>query len=108
MWECTSGSAIAGDDSLAAARREVKEENGLDVLPENGTVVFSYKGSHDFGDVWLFRQDFDLNDVVLQEGETIDAKLATPDDIQRMVNAGEFCVYDYLGALFLEAKTLCL
>ena len=29
MWECTGGSALAGDDSLTAAIRESKEETGL-------------------------------------------------------------------------------
>ena len=29
MWECTGGSALAGEDSLGAALRETKEETGI-------------------------------------------------------------------------------
>lgn len=37
MWESTGGSAIAGDDSLSAAIREVKEETGLTADSTCGT-----------------------------------------------------------------------
>ena len=95
MWECTSGSAIAGDDSLAAAIREAKEETGLDVLPECGKCVFTIMKRGAIWDVWLFRQDFDLRDVVLQENETIDAKYATMDEINHMIDNGEFVMIGY-------------
>jgi isopentenyldiphosphate isomerase len=36
LWECTGGAAIAGEDSLTAALREVKEELGLTLNPSNG------------------------------------------------------------------------
>jgi catechol 2,3-dioxygenase-like lactoylglutathione lyase family enzyme len=35
MWETTVGSAIAEEDSLKAALREVKEEIGIDLYPTN-------------------------------------------------------------------------
>ena len=90
MWENTGGSAIAGDDSLSAAIREVKEEIGLDVAPENGKLIISEISWDSFFDVWLFEQDFDLADVVLQENETVDAKYATLDEIEQMIRNDEF------------------
>ena len=36
LWETTGGSALAGDDSLTAAIREVKEETGLRLDPGKG------------------------------------------------------------------------
>jgi len=90
MWECTGGSAVAGDNSLTAAIREVKEETGLAALPENGRLVTTYRSNDAFWDIWLFRQDFDLDDVVLQEGETIDAKYATADQICTMIRNNKF------------------
>ena len=53
--------------------REVKEETGLSVSPENGRIILSYQGWDWFTDVWLFRQDFPLDAVVLQPGETAEA-----------------------------------
>ena len=104
MWESTGGSAIAGDDSLMAAIREVKEETGLDALPECGEVIIKQKRNNDFCDIWLFRQEFDITDVVLQKGETIDAKWASPDYIRKMIVTGDFVIFDYLDEFFEKAK----
>ena len=100
LWECTGGSAVSGDDSLAAAVREVKEEIGLDVDPKNGAVVHTSVGHGAIGDTWLFRQDFDLRDVKLQENETSDAKYATADEIRRMIKIGEFCEFESVDSVF--------
>ena len=99
MWESTGGSALTGDDSLTAALREVEEETGLHLKPENGKVLMSLKRTNDFCDVWYFRQDFDLKDVVLQEGETVDKKYATAREIIAMRDRGEFVPFRYLDQL---------
>ena len=103
MWECTGGSALAGDDSLSAAMREVKEETGLTLLAENGSVILSGIGSDYFYDIWLFEQDFDLADVVLLEGETCDAKYATGEEILQMQKEGLFVPYEYLQEFFQKS-----
>ncbi len=96
LWECTGGSALAGDDSLAAALREVKEETGLTIDPANGRCLLQRKAWDWFNDVWLFRQDFDVKDVVLQPGETSDVKAATADEILEMDARGEMVPFAYL------------
>lgn len=100
MWESTGGSALTGDDSLAAALREVKEETGLTLDPARGRVVHSYMGNDYFVDVWLFDQDFDIEDVVLQENETCDRMYASEKTICRLEDAGKFVPYSYLDILF--------
>lgn len=100
MWECTGGSAVVGDDSITAAIREVKEETGLDVIPEKGELVFSFKNVYNFCDIWLFKQDFNIKNVVLQEGETIDAMYASKETICKMVEHGEFIKYGYIEDFF--------
>ena len=90
MWEPTGGSALAGDDSLGAALREMKEETGLDLDPNAGACVISSRHCDHFSDVWLFRQDFDLQNVRLLEGETCDAMYASAAQIRRMLADGEF------------------
>lgn len=100
MWECTGGSAVSGDDSIAAAIREVKEETGLDVQPEFGKCLFNFKREDNFCDVWVFTQHLDISKVVLQENETTDVKYATKDEILTMTKNGEFVKFDYLNKLF--------
>ncbi|MDR1629004.1 MAG: NUDIX domain-containing protein [Oscillospiraceae bacterium] len=96
LWENTGGSALSGDDSLSAALREVREETGLVLFPENGRQVLSLKAPSDFHDVWLFRQPVNLADVVLQEGETADARLASKEEIIEMIHSGDFVPIHYL------------
>jgi len=93
LWETTGGSALAGDDSLSAALREVKEETGLTLLPENGRLISSSQGSDWFKDVWYFRQDFDIGKVILQEGETCEAKYASAEEILALQESGEMVSY---------------
>ncbi len=103
LWESTGGSALAGDDSLTAALREVKEETGLTLEPDRGERIAVYRKRVFFRDVWLFRQDFDLNHVVLQPGETIDKMYADKDTVTALDRAGKLVPYDYLATLFQAA-----
>lgn len=106
LWETTGGSALAGDDSLTAALREVKEETGLVLRPECGKRILTEKGENFFGDYWLFRQDFDLAEVVLQEGETCDKMRANEETIRAMRAAGEFVPCRHLDEIFTAAREL--
>ena len=90
MWEVTGGSALAGDDSLQAALREAKEETGIALDPACGRIVATEQWSDSFCDIWLFRQNFDVSAVTLQEGETTAAMAAPIEQILQMERAGEF------------------
>lgn len=103
LWESTGGSAVAGDDSLTAALRELKEETGLVAHPENGRMLFRRQGPGWIGDIWLFREDFNLDEIVFQPGETCGAQCATPERIMEMQRDGEMVTYAYLPRLFEEA-----
>jgi len=109
MWECTGGSAVAGDDSMTTAMKEVYEEIGIALDPQNGRLFKRYQrnfenGSGDFNDVWLFRQAVDLSDVVFQPDETCDAMFADKFKIEQMINDGIFIgreIFPYLDELFV-------
>ena len=90
MWEVTGGSALAGDDSLHASLREMREETGIELDPTCGRVVATEQWSDSFCDVWLFRQNFDPSAVILQEGETTAAIAASREQILQMEREGEF------------------
>jgi isopentenyldiphosphate isomerase len=76
MWECVGGSVIAGEDSLTAAIREVKEEVGIDLSPKSGQImttkvrsIINGKPFSDIMDVWLFQYDgiVSLSDATTDE-----------------------------------------
>ena len=76
VWECVDGSVIKGEDSLQGALREVKEEVGVDLLPEKGQVILSDIKKIELGkvvnkivDVWLFEYDgeVDLSNATTDE-----------------------------------------
>lgn len=94
LWECTGGSALAGEDSLAAALREVREETGLTLDPRNGELLFRFSGDHFHCDVWRFRQEIDADAVVLQPGETCGWMLADAGTIRRLNDAGSFFAFE--------------
>ncbi|MDD4124748.1 MAG: NUDIX domain-containing protein [Eubacteriales bacterium] len=101
-WEPTGGSAVAGEDSLTSALREVKEELGIDLNPANGKLYKSFFRdapnweNPDFLDVWMFRHDCPIEDVTLQEGETCDAIWASPETVKKMRDSGSLVPISYL------------
>ena len=94
MWECTGGSALKGEDSLKAAFREVKEELGIDVSKnERKFIGFSsryYVGFPDILDVWLFKKDVPIEEVVKQDEEVNDVMWASKDKIKELYENGQF------------------
>ena len=96
MWESPGGAAQAGDDSLSACLREIKEETGLTLDPARGKIVKTYQEDHFICDVWLFKQDFALEDVVLQPGETCDKRYASREEILAMHAEGRFVPFQFI------------
>ncbi|HNW46801.1 MAG TPA: NUDIX domain-containing protein [Thermotogota bacterium] len=89
MWECTGGSAVEGEDTAAAAVREVEEEIGVHLVASEGRIVHQYTFEDSHYDVWCFRKDIPLEDLVFQEGEVVDAKYVTPNELRVLLERGE-------------------
>ncbi len=105
MWETTGGSAVLGDTSIEAALREVKEEIGIDLNERDGRLIHTSKYQHkdfpQFADVYLFKSEVNIKNVIYQEDEVCDAKWASEKEIREMIKSKEFVdVFDYLDELF--------
>lgn len=96
LWESTGGSVTAGEDSFSAALREVREETGIELIPDRGRLLFRYSGVSFHCDVWLFEQDFKLKKVKLLEGETCAAMAADREKILELLRNDEFVPYEYI------------
>ncbi|MCL2461123.1 MAG: NUDIX domain-containing protein [Defluviitaleaceae bacterium] len=115
MWQTTGGAAITedGNDSLTAALRETSEELGIALIPGNGRLFKRVRLPHTndpagfFVDVWIFRQQADISNIVFQPEETCGAMWADVETINRMIRDGVFLsrdIYTYLDELFDFAR----
>lgn len=88
MWELTAGgSALKGETPIECAKRELKEETGIicndlqelgaTTSKENKTIYFDF----------LCVTDWDKNSIILQEGETVDFRWASANDIKKLSSA---------------------
>ena len=104
VLELPAGKLEKGEDPRDSGLRELREETGLIARPENGQRLFRFAHPDGFSDVWLFKQDFNLDDVVFPPGETCGAQCASPERILEMQSEGLLVPYDYLPELFARAK----
>lgn len=101
-WSSTSGSVVAGEDSLGTAVREAKEELGIDAPPQSFRLIRRLMRRQDFADIYLLTQPVDLSALVLQKEEVEAVKWASREEITEMVRSGEFHNYgkEYFDLLF--------
>lgn len=97
---------MAGEDSLTAVKREIREETGLDVTGWEGGCLFTYQrenpgeGDNYFVDVYRFVSDFSLEDVRIQEAEADGSRLADAGEIRELAERGIFLHYDSIKKAF--------
>ena len=105
-WEVSGGAAQAGEDSLEAVRREIREETGLDVSNWEGGYEFTYRRDNleekdnYFVDVYRFIGDFKEEELKLQEEETEDFRIVSKDEIRELADQGIFLHYDSIKKVF--------
>ncbi len=104
-WECTGGCALAGENSVDAAVREVGEELGLKLSASDGELFKRYKRNYPAGaralcDVWVFRANFELSDMTLQREEVSEARFIPSDELLEFFGKGAYKKrYGYLPSL---------
>ena len=89
-WENSGGAALAGEASLQAITRELREETGIVAAPEEFEVLGSDRDKSAHYDFYCLRRSSDTQ-VVLQEGETDDYKWVGFDEVHAMIERKEIC-----------------
>lgn len=89
-WENTGGCVLAGETSRQGAKRELFEETGISIDEDELFLLGTERGENAFGDTYIVRKDVDLSNLTMQEGETVEAKWVTLEQLDEMIASGVF------------------
>lgn len=107
MWDISvGGGASAGDTSQKAAERETEEELGLKIDFSDKRPVFTVNFYGGFDDFYTINMEVNPEDLHLQEEEVADAKWASREEIEAMIDEGTFIPYhrDLLHYMFFTRE----
>lgn len=88
MWETASGGAIAGDDGVQGALRELEEELGIVADKNDLRFIGSYARINDFVEVFLLKKNIDINSLKLQTDEVQAAKWVSIPEFEKIIKNG--------------------
>ena len=78
-------------------------------LKKRQSIKILYLHPHSNGDgaayieVWLFRQNIDIDTIVLRKEEACDVKWASKEQIKQMIEQNIFIKFDYIDELFAQS-----
>ena len=85
LWALTGGAALAGETSLQAVQRELFEETGIHARQDEFEPVDQYRRKNCHCDLYFLIKDVPLSRLVLQPGETCDAKWVDRAEFEAMI-----------------------
>ncbi|WP_165767496.1 NUDIX hydrolase [Tetzosporium hominis] len=90
LWESTGGSITTGESSRIGAVREVEEELGLFINPDELVLLGEIIRNDSLIDVYATQlpQMIDVSDLSYQVGEVIDAQLVTKEQFFELAEEG--------------------
>ena len=105
-WENSGGAVKAGEDSLTAIVRELREETGITAKPEEFELLdaCTERGTH--YDHYCLSRDPAKVKVVLQPGETDGVQWATFEMVREMIKKRQIC--KVIGRQFLRHEPMLL
>lgn len=105
-WENSGGAAQAGESSLEAITRELREETGIHADPADFELIGTRRDRDAFFDFYCLKNDTPIENIVLQQGETSDVKWATFEEIHEMIRHRQIC--RVIAKQFLRQEKLLL
>jgi len=90
-WENSGGAVKAGETSREAISRELYEETGILVAPEEFEYLDTDRDRNMFYDHYCVKRSVSLKEIVLLPGETDDVMWASFGKVHWMVRTGKIC-----------------
>lgn len=90
LWEHTGGSVLAGETSLRAVQRELFEETGICARQKEFIMVdtFHRRNEGSICDIYFLKKYVPADKLVMQPGETCDARWVTRAEYEKMIAEG--------------------
>ena len=104
-WENSGGAALAGETSLQAITRELREETGIAAQPEEFELLCSARDRVAHFDFYCLQRSSNTQ-VTLQKGETDAYQWATFDEVHTMIEQKAIC--KVIAKQFLRQEPLLL
>ena len=101
-WAATGGSAVSGEESIAAAVRELKEEIGIEAEPEELMFAKRLRRKNSLLDIWFVKVDVDINELQLQKEEVSEVRWIGGNQLKYLVKQGRYHNY---GREYFELVT---
>lgn len=90
-WENSGGAAKAGEDSLQAITRELREETGICADPGEFELLCSGRDKNTHYDFYCLKKDVPIERIVLQPGETDAVQWVSFAQVHEMIRGGHIC-----------------
>jgi len=90
-WENSGGAVKAGETSRQAIARELREETGIKASEDEFELIASDRDKSCHYDFYCLHRDIPIEQVILQPGETDDAKWVTYAGVHEMIAQRQIC-----------------
>jgi isopentenyldiphosphate isomerase len=107
-WAATGGSALSGESSFCAAKRELFEELGISANEEDLKFIKRIRRRNSLVDVWFISCDTPADKLKLQKSEVASARWVNAETFCEMVEKGKFHNYgkDYFNLILETARKI--
>lgn len=103
-WENSGGAAQAGEDSLTAIVRELREETGICAPPEQFELIDTSRDHMNFYDHYCLQCNIPVEQIRLLPGETDDAMWVTFEQMHELIAQRKVC--SVISQQFLHAEKI--
>ncbi len=90
-WENSGGAAQAGETSLEAITRELREETGIEADPAEFELLGTGRDHSMFYDYYCLKRSIPIESIRLQPGETDAVRWATFDQVEALIEDKQIC-----------------